>query len=430
MRGSIEAQIRLDMSAGNGSSKGAPTRGSLKASGGSKEPKETGKQHRSRLQQPTQGVTGAKETTSDGTSDSNAESRGSRGNHDKPWRTGAKKAKPLSGEHAPSNTGGLLNSVNGGGDKLGLSDLKQTPRATGTPRSEPRIDGMDAESAVSSYQNPISKVENQPPLTEEEEEEEKTSSAIITGYIDPSEDMGALPASSVSSSLAGSEGSDADATMAVVDGALVWLPARNNVEQVQPKTVPANARPPRLPKSSSPSSSSPGSFSRSASVSGVAAVVAKEAEAKQEFGRELVPDEIHQELEESQVYALWEQLAISHVYRLKFRQEISALWDSGDDIAESVDDEADQLEPLLPLMGAELDLVRRREESLWRLQTASAQQQPVVAAGGVEADVAELTEKVSSRLEAWVRRHRRPFLFGGVDYLDWMQARPAVPIRL
>ena len=146
-----------------------------------------------------------------------------------------------------------------------------------------------------------------------------------------------------------------------------------------------------------------------------------------QFSSELVPDEIHCELEEAQVYGLWEQLAISHVYRLQFRRELVQIWNSGEDIAESVDSEADQLEPLLPLMESELELVRLREASLLRLKQASDRLVPDDNASLVEVseEVHGLTAQVVSRLEAWVRRHQRPFLYGGVDYLEWARDKGA-----
>jgi len=189
---------------------------------------------------------------------------------------------------------------------------------------------------------------------------------------------------------------------------------------------PFHASPPAGPmvnlRDQPPAAPPPSSYTTRSPVKGarVQVIHAQEQRAKRTFSRAPIPDEVHQELEEAQVYRLWERLELSYLYRVKFRARLVSIWEKGDEISEEVDDEADQLEPLLGLMGSEIELVRKREAIRDRLNALNNEQNSEGERERLMAELDDLSEEVKDVLSGWVTRHSRPFLYGGVDYLEWI----------
>ena len=69
---------------------------------------------------------------------------------------------------------------------------------------------------------------------------------------------------------------------------------------------------------------------------------------------------------------------------------------------------------------SEIELVRKREAIRDRLSALNNERNSEGERVRLMAELDDLSEEVKDVLSGWVTRHSRPFLYGGVDYLEWI----------
>eukprot|EP00164_Ancoracysta_twista_P020760 GFYU01037300.1.p1 GENE.GFYU01037300.1~~GFYU01037300.1.p1 ORF type:complete len:183 (+),score=37.26 GFYU01037300.1:3-551(+) len=122
--------------------------------------------------------------------------------------------------------------------------------------------------------------------------------------------------------------------------------------------------------------------------------------------------------------AMWTKLEYGYATRMSFMASTAELHDV--DKEKKLQAEVDKLgNKILPMVEREMAMVSRREEVKHKLallqQEAAHTHRKPSEMNSLANELRRITFQISVTLSAWVKTHDQPFLYRGMDYIDFME---------